>query len=238
MVVDINGNWIKLFSKFMNWEWYRDQNTKDLFIHCLLKANWKDGKFQGVDIPRGSFVSGRKQLSEELGISEQSIRTSLNKLKSTNEITTKATNKFTIITIVNYEKYQQVKEKVTNTLTNNPPNEQPTTNQQLTTIEEYKNIDELDYKTNSVCNNAPEEDFSCHLGCMYKTVDCQKCMKKWKCNLPDDPTFKGIYGKSFYEYMAEQERHKVEVGMQLEKIQGKPLPELDDYDWLNDKGDE
>lgn len=235
MVVNINGNWIKLFTKFTTWEWYKDQNTKSLFLHCLLKANWKDGKFMGNVIPRGSFVTSLDSLSKELGLSVQEVRTALKHLISTNELTSKSTNKYRIITVVNYEMYQQV---------NKQPNIQPTSNQQatnnqLTTIEEYKNIDDLEYKTNSVCNNAyaHEEDFNCHLGCMYKTMNCKDCMKKWKCPLPDDPTFKGIYGQTFYEYIAEIERHKIDVGLQLEQMTGKPNPELADYDWLNDKGD-
>ena len=95
-MVNINGNWIKLFSKFINWEWYKDQNTKSLFIHCLLKANWKDGKFEGIVVPRGSFVTGRKKLAQELGMTEQEIRTAIKHLILTNEITTEATNKYTL----------------------------------------------------------------------------------------------------------------------------------------------
>lgn len=134
-----SGKWIKLHSKILNWEWYKVPNTRDLFIHLLLKANWKDGKFQGYDIPRGSLVTGRKQLAEETGMTEQEVRTALNHLKSTNEITIKATRKFSIITITKYEIYQ-----MNNQVDNHPPtNNQPTTNQQLTTIEEYKNIEDI-----------------------------------------------------------------------------------------------
>ena len=43
---------IKLFRKFLEWGWYQDINTKVLFIHMLLKANWKDGKFMGTTVPR------------------------------------------------------------------------------------------------------------------------------------------------------------------------------------------
>ena len=75
----------------MNWEWYKDSNTKDLFIHCLISANWKDGKFEGRVIKRGSFVTGRKKLAEELGMSEQQIRTALKHLISTGEINPIAT---------------------------------------------------------------------------------------------------------------------------------------------------
>ncbi len=135
-------NWIKLYPKILDWEWYKDQNTKCLFIHCLLKANWKDGKFEGYDIPRGSFVTSVKTLSEELSsknqkVTVQAIRTALKHLISTNEITIKTTNKFTIISVKNYDKYQETNKVSNNQLTNN----QQTTNNQLTTIEEYKNIE-------------------------------------------------------------------------------------------------
>jgi len=145
--------WIKIFGKFLKWEWYKDSNTKDLFLHCLLKANWKEAKFIGKIIPRGSFVTSRKKLSEELGISEQSIRTSINRLKLTNEITIQTTNKFTIINVVNYDKYQKRKEEVTNQTTDTISNKQPTTNQQLTTIEEYKNNKNIKNNKKCVCNN-------------------------------------------------------------------------------------
>lgn len=234
MVVTINGNWVKLFSKFMNWEWYKDSNTKDLFIHCLLKANWKDGRFEGVEIKRGSFVTSLKSLSEELGMTIQEIRTSLKHLISTNELTSKSTNKYRIITIVNYEMYQLVNKQPNTQLTNN----QQSTNNQLTTIEEYKNNRIID---NSVCNNAyARENFNCHLGCNYKTENCKDCMKKYQCPLPDDPTFKGLHGKSFYEYMTELEERKVEVGKELERMSNSPkidLSDIEDYDYFNDEGD-
>ncbi len=234
MVVTINGNWVKLFSKFMNWEWYKDSNTKDLFIHCLLKANWKDGRFEGVEIKRGSFVTSLKSLSEELGMTVQEVRTSLKHLISTNELTSKSTNKYRIITIVNYELYQLVNKQPNTQLTIN----QQATNNQLTTIEEYKNNR---IKDNSVCNNAyARENFNCHLGCNYKTETCKDCMKKYQCPLPDDPTFKGLHGKSFYEYMTELEERKVEVGKELERMSNSPkidLSDIEDYDYFNDEGD-
>lgn len=225
----MNGKWIKIFTKFLNWEWYKDQNTKALFIHCLLNANWKDGRFEGHDIPRGSFVTGRKKLSQELGLTEQEVRTALKHLISTNELTIKKTNKFSIISIVNFEKYQQVNQQNNQQLTNN----QPTTNQQLTTIEEY-----IEYKTNnSVCNNMHENDekFNCHLGCIYKTMDCKNCMKKWKCPLPDDLAFKSFYGKTFYEYVAEIELRKLEVAEELESMKNNSNQDFEIVDLLDEK---
>ena len=192
----------------------------------------------GETIPRGSFVTSLDSLAKELGLSVQEIRTALKHLISTGELTSKSTNKYRIITVVNYEMYQQVNKQPNSPLTGN----QQATNNQLTTIEEYIEYKtNIEYKNNSVCNNTPEENFSCHLGCIYKTLDCKNCMKKWKCPLPDEPTFKGIHGKTFYEYVAEIELRKLEVARELEAMEamrGSPNPELDDYDWLNDKGDE
>ena len=132
--------YIKLHRSILGWEWYSDVNTQAVFIHLLLNANWEDSRYRGHLVPKGSLVIGRKKIAKELKISEQSVRTSLEHLKSTNEITIKSTNKFSIVTIVNWEKYQGYDEESTNKLTNKSTNNQPTTNQQLTTYKEIKNI--------------------------------------------------------------------------------------------------
>lgn len=128
---------VKIWRKMKEWGWYKDSMTKAVFIHLLIDCNHAPFKFQGYAIPRGSVVVGRKSLARDLGLSEQNVRTTFYKLKSTNEITIKSTNKFSIVSIVNYCKYQ---DKLTNNLTNKSTNDQPTTNQQLTTIKEEKKI--------------------------------------------------------------------------------------------------
>ncbi len=69
--------WIQLYRKFMDWEWYTDTNTKSLFIHCLLKANHKEGKWRGHKIGRGQFLTSLNNLSQETGLSVRNVRTSL-----------------------------------------------------------------------------------------------------------------------------------------------------------------
>ena len=147
-------SWIKLYSKFKDWKWYHKQNTKDLFIHCLLSANWKDGKFEDIEIKRGSFVTTLSKLSEELKLSIQNIRTSLNHLKSTGELTVTKYPKFLVITINNYNEYQR-----TNTITNMQLTRyQHAINTILTTIEEYKNIDLIKERIYTACAYACEEE--------------------------------------------------------------------------------
>ena len=99
--------WIKLHRKMKDWEWYNDANTFRLFIHILLEANHEDHKWRGILVKKGTFITGRKSLAKSLNISQRSIRTSLNKLKSTNEIAIKTTNKYSISQVQKWEMYQQ-----------------------------------------------------------------------------------------------------------------------------------
>ena len=134
----MSEGWVKLHRKLIKWEWYKDSNMLHLFIHLLISANHKPGKWRGINIKRGQLITGRKSLSEQTGLSLQTIRTCLNRLKSTTEITIKSTNKYSVITICNYDDYQ-IKENDNNHLTSQQlTNNQPTTNQQLTTNKNEK----------------------------------------------------------------------------------------------------
>lgn len=101
-----NNGWIKLYRQMTDWCWYKDTNTKVVFLHLLMMASYEKHKFRGYTIKPGQVVTGRKKLAEDLGLSESTIRTAINHLKLTNEITIKTTNKFSIITIENWTKYQ------------------------------------------------------------------------------------------------------------------------------------
>lgn len=130
----MDGNYIKLSRGLLEWEWYTDINTTRLFIHMLLKANWKDGNFKGTTIPRGSFVSSIGKLSGETGLTDREIRTAISHLKKTGEVTSKTTNKFSVFTVVKYDLYQTSDKQ-----NDNQPTYKRQTNDKLTTtIEEKK----------------------------------------------------------------------------------------------------
>ena len=97
---------IKIDRKIIEWEWYKDEHTKNLFLHCLLKANWKEERFKGIVIERGQFVASLPVLSNELSLTINEIRTAIKHLKTTEEITVKAYPKFSVFTVVNYDLYQ------------------------------------------------------------------------------------------------------------------------------------
>ena len=98
--------YILLQKKILEWEWYKDTNTKTVFIHLLLKANWKDAKWRGIDIKRGQVVTSIRHLSDELNLSERTIRTSLEHLTKSREIDKQTTSKYSVITVLNYDKSQ------------------------------------------------------------------------------------------------------------------------------------
>lgn len=100
-------DYIKLSRKILEWEWWDDINTCRLFIYCLLKANWKDGRFKGMVIPKGSFVSSIPKMSDETSLTIREIRTAISHLKSTGEVTCKSYAKYTVFTVKNYCEYQQ-----------------------------------------------------------------------------------------------------------------------------------
>ena len=125
---------IQIHRQMLEWEWYDDINTKVLFIHLLIKANWSDKQWRWIDIKRSELLTGRIALAKETWLTQQQVRTSLDKLKSTNEITIKITNKYSIIKLTNYNSYQWDNQQTTEQSTNN----QPTSNQQVTTTNNIK----------------------------------------------------------------------------------------------------
>lgn len=139
----VNKGNISINRKITDWEWYSDANTFRVFMHLLLNANWKEKTWKGHIIKRGQLITSSMSIAQDLRLSRQSVRLSISKLKSTNEITTTTTNKFTFVTIVKYDVYQH-STKENNPQTNPQPtqpttNKQPTSNQQTTTTNKDNN---------------------------------------------------------------------------------------------------
>ena len=143
-------DYIKLSRKITEWEWYSDINVCRLFIHLLLCANWKTGRFQGVEIPRGAMATSYNSLADQTGLSVMQVRTAIKKLKLTGEITVNQHPKYSIITVNNYNLYQG-DNKVNNI---DATQEQQACNTGLTTIEERKK-ERKEEDINSFSNEKP-----------------------------------------------------------------------------------
>lgn len=97
---------IKLDRNILEWRWYRDQNTKALFIHLLIKANVVEHDFETAHIPRGSLATSYASLAAETGLSIRNIRTALKHLQETGEVTVNRHSHFSVISIPKYDYYQ------------------------------------------------------------------------------------------------------------------------------------
>lgn len=103
---------IKLHRKFKEWQWYKDVPTKTLFIELLLRCQYTPSECEGFILEEGQLIASRNDLAKDSGLTESQVRTALSHLKSSQEITCKlannSTKKKTVITIVNWRKYQTI----------------------------------------------------------------------------------------------------------------------------------
>lgn len=127
--MDKDTGWIKSYRSLLDWEWWDDFNVTRLWITILHSVNHDQKSWKGHVIEAGQMITSLASLSEKSGLSIQEIRTALNKLKSTGEITSEATNKNTLITVVKWADFQS-DERTTNTQSNTQVNNQATSDQQ------------------------------------------------------------------------------------------------------------
>lgn len=148
----IKQGWVRVYRKSMDSTVWKNPNIWFVWSWCLLKANHKKTKFpfngEDIELFPGQFISGRNKALEELPVlTPQQWRTAIDYLKSTNRIAVNSNNKFSIITILNWNEYQ-----IDNQQSNQPvTNQQPANNQPITTYKNVKN------EKNSIVANRNKE---------------------------------------------------------------------------------
>lgn len=131
------ADYLKLHRKMLQWGWYSDTNTKAVFIHCLLKANWKPGEWKGIHYESGQFITSLQTLAVETSLTVSQVRTAIRHLKMTGEIADLSQGNYRVITVNNWNEYQG----------NDKPGDSPVTDasqtfdKPLTTDKEVKNKD-------------------------------------------------------------------------------------------------
>ena len=141
----MNRGFIKVWRKTVDAGWLQNHKLCAFWLWCLLKATHKEYDLiigcQQVHLMPGDFVFGLNKASEELAMSIRSIRTIINFLKKSQNLTIKTTNKFSIISIVNWDIYQQ-----TETTIDKQNDKPPTSYRQATdNKQEHKNIRTKEY---------------------------------------------------------------------------------------------
>lgn len=200
-----NG-WIKLHRKILDWEWFTSPSTLQLFIYLLLRANKEDKKWRGILIKRGQLVTSVATISEGTKLSTQQVRTSLNRLKSTNEITSKTTNRFTLVTVCKYESYQlyeEVEQQTKQQALQQTNNKQITNKQQQ--LKNNKNI--RNNKKESILTNVRIDEKATDAPVVATTTTDDMELRKEKFYQSLVP-YVAKYGKdmvrAFYDYWTEK----------------------------------
>lgn len=200
-----NG-WIKLHRKIIDWEWFTSPSTLQLFIYLLLRANKEDKKWRGILIKRGQLVTSVATISEETKLSTQQVRSSLNRLKSTNEITSKTTNRFTLVTVCKYESYQlyeEVEQQTKQQALQQTNNKQITNKQQQ--LKNNKNI--RNNKKESILTNVRIDEKATDAPVVATTTTDDMELRKEKFYQSLVP-YVAKYGKdmvrAFYDYWTEK----------------------------------
>jgi len=143
--------WIKLHRKTLdNPIITKDSDYLAVWIYLLLNTTHKeyDVLFKGerVTLKRGQLLTGRKSISEKLKIDENKVQRILKSLENEHQIEQQKSNKNRLITIVSWDKYQQDEQQNEQQLNN----KRTTTEQQVNTNKNVKNIKNDDNITTTV----------------------------------------------------------------------------------------
>ena len=132
---------IKLHRRLKDSDVFADSELFHIFSFCLLEAAWepidKPVGNKVVSLKVGQFITGRKKISRTTGIKESKIYRCLNTLEKLNIIEQQKTTKYSIISIVNWSKYQHAEQQTNNKSTTNE--------QQKNTVKEVKKKEEKKY---------------------------------------------------------------------------------------------
>lgn len=153
--------YVKLWRKTLDSGLLQSPTAWQVFGYLLMKVTHKKIRIlvgtSPVELEAGQVVTGRKAIAFDCKLSEQNVRTALSLLEKLEIITIKSTNKYSVISFVKWDIYQQ--ECPTNQPTNQPTlnqqvaKNQPTSNQEITNTQptlnhkqEHKNINTEEHK--------------------------------------------------------------------------------------------
>lgn len=154
--------WIKLYRKLMDSPIFENERLLKVFVYCLLKSSHQDRNavigLQTIELKKGQFVFGRKKAAAELNIPESTVWRHMKLLEKMNVLSLDSNNKWTVVTVDNWGKYQG----------GDNENEQQTDNKRTTDEQQM----DTDKNVNNAKNVKNEEIYSsvvAHLNAAART---------------------------------------------------------------------
>lgn len=140
------AGWIKLHRKMLdNPVVCKDSDHLAVWIYLLLNATHDNypALFKGkkITLKPGQLIAGRKNISMKLYISESKVQRILNLLKIEHQIEQQTSNQNRLITIVNWDEYQNYEQQI-----EQPVNNERTTDEQRVNTNKNVKKDKNDKK--------------------------------------------------------------------------------------------
>lgn len=123
----MGSGWIKLHREILEWEWWDDDRMVKMFIYLLLSCNANHRRINGIEVNPGEIIVGRKMLADKLHFPERIVRSTLDKLVLTGEISKWTNNHYTKIKITNWDRYQNANQMSDRTPTKRQPKQDKVT---------------------------------------------------------------------------------------------------------------
>lgn len=135
-------SWVKVSRKLLTSAISSKPDYLAVWMHLMLSASYKAGEVlvghQIIKLEAGDLVFGRLKFSQQIGVSEHTLRMALKTLEKLQQITIKSHSKFSVISITNWQKYQ---------VDSPADHQQPTSNQPaIHHNKEVQEIQEVDQK--------------------------------------------------------------------------------------------
>jgi len=222
--------YVKLWRKAIDSGLFGHPLAWTIWCWILINATYKRIKYPTrhgiVELEPGQVIVGRYKMAKIFGTTEQKLRTAILLLKSTSTITIKTTNRYSLITVINWTQYQTNEDEITSTITNTLTSSQPAANQQLTTDKECKNERSKENPlvgegaaTPQKPKSKPKDAFSPDLEAIYaaypsrrgdgastgKSLSDKERLQKRMAELPDYPFLDAI---AFHRKTATKEMYK------------------------------
>ncbi len=138
--------WVRLPRELLNSYMFHNEKLWKVFTWCLLKATWKPREItigrQKVKLEPGQFIFGRHAAARELNMKSSTAWDYIKLLEKHQNTNIKSNNKFSIITVNNWELWQGEIENLDNKPDNKPDNKS-TTNPTQTRTKESKEVKKI-----------------------------------------------------------------------------------------------
>lgn len=169
--------WIKIHRKILeNPIVCKDSDYLAVWIYLLLNATHKEfpALFKGkkIILKKGQLITGRKSIAEQLNISESKVKRILVELESDQQIDRQRSNKNSLVSILNWDKYQETDQEDGQQM----DSKWTASDQQVTTNKNVKNV--KNERNNNIYAKANKRKYGEYQNVLLKDEELQLLKKE------------------------------------------------------------